>query len=126
MKKKTKVKAKKKHSIDGFSLGERIRYLRRKRELNQVELAKIAKVSQSTIAQIESGEKDPSISALERIARALDVHISILFVGDDVHVFDLNRLRKRYDQVGKLNPTLYFALGRVVAYAKEIGFLEKS
>jgi hypothetical protein len=29
-----------------------------------------------------------------------------------------------HDNVEKLNPTLYYALGKVVAYAKDIGFLK--
>lgn len=111
-------------NIDKFSLSERIVYLRQKRGLTQIELAKLAKVSQSTIAQIERGGKDPSLSTLQKISQALDCHIAILFASDDVHVFDMARLKKRYDSVDKLNPTIYFALGKIVAYAKEIGFLK--
>ena len=106
-----------------YSLSERLIYLRERRNLTQVELAKTADVSQSTIAQIESGRKDPSLSTLIKLAKALDCHIAILFSTDDVHVFDMARLKKKYNSVDKLNPTLYHALGKVVAYAKEIGFL---
>jgi transcriptional regulator with XRE-family HTH domain len=113
-----------KHGLDQFELPERISYLRERRHLTQSELAKLAGVSQSTIAHIEKGMKDPSLSTLKKIAGALDVHIAILFSSDTVHVFDMKRLKLKYNNVEKLNPTLYFAIGKVVQYAKEIGFLK--
>lgn len=93
------------------------------RELTQGELAKKAGVAQSTIAQIESGRKDPSISSLKLIAGALDIEMAILFASDDVHVFDMKRLNDRYKHIEDLNPTLHVALDRVVRFAKRIGFV---
>lgn len=87
-----------------------------------MQLSKQAGVSQSTIAQIESGKKDPSVQTLRKLAAALDVHIAVLFAGDEVHVFDMKRLRARYKRADQLNATLYRALGMVVQYAREIGF----
>lgn len=118
------TKIKKNRRINSFSLGERVAYLRKRRKLTQAELAKASGISQSTIAQIESGRKDPSIKTLEKIAMALDFHIAVLFAGDNIHVFDMDRLNKKYDKVDKLNETLYFALGKVVRYAKDIGFIK--
>lgn len=113
-----------KQSKEGFSLGERLVYLRERRHMTQQELARAADVSQSTIAHIENNKKDPSISTLKKLASALDVHIAVLFSTDSVHVFDMERLKRKYDNVDKLNPTIYYAIGKVVAYAKEIGFLK--
>jgi transcriptional regulator with XRE-family HTH domain len=113
-----------KAKIAAFSLSDRLVYLRQRRNLTQIELAKAANISQSTIAQLESGKKEPSLSTLTKLAKALDVHIAIFFSSDDVHVFDMNRLRKKYDHIDKLNPTIYHALGRVVDYAREIGFIK--
>ena len=111
-------------AISEYSLPERLKYLRlERRQMSQSELAKAAKVSQSTIAQIESGKKDPSISTLKKIADALDVNMAVLFASEDVHVFDMSRLKKKYDNADKLNPTLYTALGKVIQWAKSIGFL---
>src|ERR1019366_2411642 len=98
------------HTISAYSLPDRIQYIRQdRRRLTQSELAKLSGVSQSTIAQVEKGKKDPSISTLKKIAQALDVHLSVLFATDDVHVFDMPRLKKKYDNVEKLNATLYTA-----------------
>ena len=113
------------HTINEYSLPERIQYMRQeRRKLTQAELAKLSGVSQSTIAQIESGKKDPSTSTLKKIAQAMDVHLSVLFATDDVHIFDMPRLKKKYQHVDKLNDTLYTALGKVVQYARDIGFLK--
>ena len=109
-------------SINEYTLPERLRYMRERRKFSQAELAKKAGVSQSTIAQIEGGKKDHSISTLLRIADALDTHVAVLFASDEVHVFDMKRLKSRYDHVDKLNSTLYAALGRVFAWAKSIGW----
>lgn len=109
--------------IDQYTLPERLKYLRERREMTQNDLAVKADVSQSTIAQIESGKKDPSIATVKKIAEALDVHLAILFASDEVHVFDMKRLKEKYKKVDDLNPTLYFAFGKVVQYAKSIGFL---
>lgn len=119
-KKNTTSKA---HSISQYTLPERLKYMRERRNMTQAELAKKADVSQSTIAQIESGKKDPSLSTIKKLSEALDVHIAILFASDDVHVFDMKTLRARYKKVDDLNPTLYHAIGMVVKFAKDIGFL---
>jgi len=107
-----------------YALGDRLKYLRSLRNLSQTQLAKDAKLSQGTIAQIESGRKDPSIQALRQIARALDTEIAALFTGDDIFVFDLRRLRRKYNHPDKLTPHLYMALGRVIQFARDIGFLK--
>lgn len=115
---------KKPRSISNYTLPERLKYLRQNRKLTQGELAKKAGVAQSTIAQIESGRKDPSISTIKLIAKALDVEIAIFFATDNVHVFDMTRLNKRYKRVEDLNPTLHVALDRVIRFAKKIGFVD--
>lgn len=128
MRKNSKVKAAPKTSvkkaISDYTLAQRLLYLRQRRNFTQAELARQAGVSQSTIAQIESGRKDPSLSTVKKIADALDVHMAILFAADDVHVFDMKRLRTKYGHVDQLNETLYFAIGKVVAYARDIGYLK--
>lgn len=109
-------------NISEHSVGARIGYLRQKRGITQVDLAKMAKLSQSTIAQIESDKKDPSLKSLTMISKALEIHISILFADEDVHVFDIRKLRRKYKKVDDLNDTLYRGIGEVVRFAKDIGY----
>lgn len=104
-------------------LGERLKFLRTSRGISQMELAKATKLSQSTIAQIETGRKDASISSIKELAKALDVDVASLFAAEDVFVFDLKRLRRKYNHRDKLTPHLYMALGKVVQYARDIKFV---
>ncbi len=116
--------AKKSHRLDSFSVGDRVKYMRDRRGFTQEQLAKKSRVSQSTIAQIESSRKDPSMTTLKKLCGALDVEMAVLFAGDNVHVFDMTGLRKRYKSASDLNPTLYKAFGEVIRMAREIGYIE--
>jgi transcriptional regulator with XRE-family HTH domain len=51
---------------------------RQKRRLSQRALAKLSKVSFVTIARLETGQYDPRISTLRRLARALKVKVKKL------------------------------------------------
>ena len=120
----TPHKARASTSAPEFRLGERLKYFRTQRGLSQSQLAQGAKLSQSTIAQIESGLKDPSVETLRKIARVLDTELATLFAEADTFVFDLRRLRRKYNHSDKLTPHLYMALGRVIQYARDIEFLK--
>ena len=76
------------------------------------------------MANLESERKSPSIETLEKLAAALDIHIATLFSAEDVYVFDLKRLRRKYTSADKLTPHLYMAIGRIVQYAKDIEYLK--
>jgi transcriptional regulator with XRE-family HTH domain len=54
-------------------LGDKIRVLRKKKELTQEELAYRSELDYSYINQIENGKRNPSMEAVERIAKALGV-----------------------------------------------------
>ena len=51
---------------------EDVRRLRKDAKLTQVELAKLARVSQSLIARIESGTVDPRLSTLRRVLEVIN------------------------------------------------------
>jgi transcriptional regulator with XRE-family HTH domain len=67
--------------LDYKKIGPRIKYLRETQEKTQEALAKAAKVSQSYIARVESGEVTPSVRVLERLAKVLGVSINDLMGG---------------------------------------------
>jgi transcriptional regulator with XRE-family HTH domain len=61
------------------TMGSMIRRLREAHGLTQLQLAKKVGVTQSYIAQLESGRRtSPSLARLKRLAKALDVHVSAL------------------------------------------------
>ena len=60
-------------------VGDAVRKARERQGLTQQQLAKAAKVSQPYLSQIESGSvKDPAVSRMHRIAKALGVKIEDL------------------------------------------------
>ena len=59
-------------------MAKRLRALRDKRDLSQRELAALSGVSREYIARIELGQHDPTLSTLEKLAKALRVKVSAL------------------------------------------------
>lgn len=62
-------------------LGMRIRYLRKQKGMSQLDLSLEAEVNKNYISDLERGSRNPSITLLEKIARALDIDLSTLFKG---------------------------------------------
>jgi ribosome-binding protein aMBF1 (putative translation factor) len=62
-----------------FELGRAVRELRERRGWSQTELAEAAAMTQSAIARFEAGGTVPTLPVLERLARALDVELSVGF-----------------------------------------------
>lgn len=60
-----------------YTLAKSIIELRKKRNLSQSELAKRAKTKQPVISRIERAVVKPSLSLLQRIAKALDASLEI-------------------------------------------------
>ncbi|HEV3356919.1 MAG TPA: helix-turn-helix transcriptional regulator [Pseudonocardiaceae bacterium] len=63
-----------------FDLGAEARTLREQRGWSQVELAKRAGVTDSAIARFEAGGMTAALTVLARIADALQMRLSIVFV----------------------------------------------
>jgi transcriptional regulator with XRE-family HTH domain len=62
---------------------------RRRSGLTQAELARRAGVPQSTVAKIERGRRDPSLSTLERLVRAAGLELRIQLAPHDHHDLQL-------------------------------------
>lgn len=60
-----------------------IREIREKKGLSQNKLSKLSGVSSSHIGYLENGEREPTISVLYKIAKALNVDIKELFKYED-------------------------------------------
>lgn len=73
------------------ALGERIKALRRERELQQRQLAEKGHLTPSMVSQIESGRLTPSLNTLGRVAAALGVPIAALFDGAPVGRIQVTR-----------------------------------
>lgn len=62
----------------GKKLGENLRRLRLKKKLSQGDLAGVLDVDRAYISNIENGRMNPTLSTLEKIARALGISSSEL------------------------------------------------
>lgn len=65
-----------------FSLGSRLRTLRKERDLTQRGLASRAGISANAVSLIERGEISPSVATLQRLATSLNVKMSYFFDED--------------------------------------------
>ncbi len=63
-------------------LGEKIRDIRKGKNLSQEHVAYIASLSPAHLGQIERGNKKPTVETINKIAKALDVTIIDLFTFD--------------------------------------------
>ncbi|MFA5261802.1 MAG: helix-turn-helix transcriptional regulator [Candidatus Omnitrophota bacterium] len=71
------------------NLGENIRKIRFRRGMEQDELANKANITQSHLSKIETGESNPSLKTLKRIAKALSVDEKTFFP-DDIEPISLD------------------------------------
>ena len=60
---------------DFFKLGYKIKYLRNKKQLSQLDLSLKTGLTTRTISQIECGSIDPKYSTLVKIAEALETNL---------------------------------------------------
>lgn len=61
-----------------LAFGARVRSLRLKKKLSQVELANRGGFDRNYIGMIERGERNPSLFNLQRLADALEIELSLL------------------------------------------------
>ena len=58
---------------------DKIREVRTRKSLSQMELSEKANISQSFLAALESGKKQPSVETILKIAHALEINPGDLF-----------------------------------------------
>ena len=61
-------------------IGEKIREIRKSKNLTIVQLSEMINVTSGYISQIERDLISPSLSVLKRLSQALDVPLSVLFL----------------------------------------------
>ena len=62
-------------------LGARIRYLRQQKNMTIEDLALEAEINRNYLCDLERGTRNPTVVALNKIAKALDINLSTLFEG---------------------------------------------
>ena len=66
-----------------MNIGDNIKRIRVARNLSQKEVITIAKLDAAQYSRIENGKTDPSVTTLEKIAKALGVSLAELFAATD-------------------------------------------
>jgi transcriptional regulator with XRE-family HTH domain len=69
---------------------EQIKQIRKQQDVSQLELSSRANLSQSFLANLENGKKQPSVLTLIRIAKALDVNPRDFFPITEPKLTDTN------------------------------------
>jgi len=65
-------------------VGKNIKFFRFRRQLSQADLAEKAKISVTSLSDIERGNNFPQAKTLCNLAQALDVEVWSLFRGEDI------------------------------------------
>lgn len=76
-----------------LSVGEKIKLLRERKKLTQQELSEKTNMSRTRLSDIERGRVNMTLSTLESVANALDVHVSELFHFADL--MDTNTIKQK-------------------------------
>jgi len=76
-----------------MDIGENIRRIRKAKKLSQKEVIVAIDMGAAQYSRIENGKTEPSVSTLERIAKALGVKVADLFTEDDK--VDLKEVRSQ-------------------------------
>lgn len=114
------------------NLGESLEYLRKARGLTQDQLAKISGIPRTTLSHIESGEGNPSLTTLSKLALALGVSYEELLSAPKSSCILMrnHELKKHQRAQGKVNkvellprpiPGLQFERLELQAFALLIG-----
>jgi transcriptional regulator with XRE-family HTH domain len=67
-----------------MNIGEKIKTVREAQNLSQKEISNMVQMDQSQYSKIENGKTDPTTNTLEKIAKALGIELSELFISDKI------------------------------------------
>lgn len=91
-----------------MNLGERIRNLRKSKNITQEELAKMIGVKRSVISKYENGSVNISTNNLLEISKALAIPIEV-FLGND----QISELINKYDNISSVKMKRFPLLGEI-------------
>jgi transcriptional regulator with XRE-family HTH domain len=67
-----------------MNIGDKIKAVREAKNLSQKEISNMVQMDQSQYSKIENGKTDPTTNTLEKIAKALGIELSELFISDKI------------------------------------------
>lgn len=84
--------------------GENIKMMRKGKKMTIVELSEQAKLSKSTISDIENGKSNPSIATLNKIANVFDIPVEMIL---DPNITDTLAYKRRFSINSDPNSEFY-------------------
>ncbi len=108
-------------AIENKRIGERIKYLRQRKQMGLVELGRHTGLSASFLSQLETGRVVPTLRNLARIAMVFSKDMSFFFEPEKPELFRITRAadRHRQPQTGVDDPGYFFeSLGHVPGFAR--------
>jgi len=109
--------------LEAKRLGERIKFLRQRKQMGLVELGQYTGLSASFLSQLETGRVVPTLRNLARIAMVFSRDLSYFFEPDEPELFRIVRAdeRQRLPQTGANEPGYFFeSLGQVPGFESGI------
>ena len=70
------------------AFGAQVRHFRKSRGLSQAALAVACKLDPNYLGGIERGERNPTLENIAKIAKSLEVPVSLLVAGVDTQIID--------------------------------------
>lgn len=109
------------NAIEAKRIGERIKYLRQRKQMGLVELGRHTGLSASFLSQLETGRVVPTLRNLARIAMVFSKDMSFFFEPEKPELFRIVRARDRHrqPQSGVDDPGYFFeSLGHVPGFMR--------
>ena len=88
---------------------DKLKEIRKNKKLTQEQLANKANISVRTIANYESGKREPNVEILVKICNALNIQVNDLFDNNDIFEINKNeisKIDKTYSTLREINDSL--------------------
>ncbi len=85
--------------INFKAIGQRIKLLRKEKDLTQEKLAEILDISTEHLSRIETGSYRPSLALIEKISEIFEVDEQNLMFGNSSEVHETNELSKKIESL---------------------------
>lgn len=101
-----------------MNTGDRIKFYRKEKKLNQTELANKSGISRNALSNYELNKRKPTIEVLKKIAKALEINV-IYLVEDNVRTEICNQL-KNYSNSNFILELIETKLKNIDKYDKKL------
>ena len=102
-----------------MKLGEKIKSLRRGKNISQEELAAMLKINRNYLSRIETGKSDPTASVLKKIAKLFNVDFNSLLDINDADIENSNKIKYIVENCKYLNEKDLDFIVRIMTVMRE-------